>query len=169
MRSSSDDIPQDQRRFDASDVTKSINIIRRLEHLLRKTSRAKYTTQVMGASFSDMSEIVRLTGMDRMTLSPTMIERLSTTSEVDVDENGKMWKNVAEEAVRSFQSSEKAEDPFPIQGPWLSEGPESKLRILEMALEEERTKWMLADALARFTAAEETLKEMAGQAIKSGA
>lgn len=125
----------------------------------------------MGASFSAMSEAVRLTGMDRMTLSPSMIEQLATTSETDVDENGRMWKNVAAEAVAAFEpaSAIDGEDPFSIGGPWLSDGPDSKLDLLKQALEEERTKWMLADALKRFTAAENALKEIAAQAMDAQA
>jgi len=38
-----------------------------------------YKTQVMGASFRNVNQIVRLAGSDLLTISPDLLERLETT------------------------------------------------------------------------------------------
>jgi hypothetical protein len=150
-------------------VNESIFMIQRLQRLLAKPSRReryRYTTEVMGASFLSISEIVRLTGMNRMTLSPTMIEQLATTSLDEKADDGTTWKDIALTALQGFQPTEE-DDPFEgAEGDWLGGNSfDGKQQLLRKALCEYRVCEMLKDALSRFTAAEVRLKRLAEKAL----
>ncbi|MCP4489119.1 MAG: transaldolase [Gammaproteobacteria bacterium] len=58
--------------------------------------RFNYPTIVMGASFRNVGEIIELTGCDRLTISPTLLEHLSTTT-------GALTPRLTPEAARNQQ------------------------------------------------------------------
>ncbi|KAJ1037661.1 hypothetical protein NDA10_005792 [Ustilago hordei] len=132
---------------------------------LRKDD-ARIKTQVMAASFLSIEEVIQLCGLDHQTLGAPIVEGLANT------ELTAAHKRKAEEARGEFGVASDAElEEFGASvaakkaeevgyGGWLKEGSESYRRLAKVLSEDERCKYMLDDALDRFSKAEVNLRQL---------
>ena len=122
-------------------------------------------TLVMAASFLRDQEAIDLCGLDHVTLGAPVIAGLSCTK---VDET---TRQQLEKARASFLPG-NVEEEFTRYGgrqgqldgsEWLREGSELYTQLDRKLREDDRCRFMLADALARFGGAEQDLCELVGQ------
>jgi transaldolase len=120
----------------------------------RKAQGATFDTEVLAASFLTAKEALRLTGIDRQTLSPAVLKQLKETT-VGEEETEIIQTSLA--VLETKQKAIVADQAKPIE--WLEDGSEG-LAKLQKALTGERTTEMLKDALGVFSKAEEGLKDL---------
>ncbi|SOV03063.1 related to transaldolase [Ustilago sp. UG-2017a] len=132
---------------------------------LRKDD-ARIKTQVMAASFLSIEEAIQLCGLDHQTLGAPIVEGLANT-ELTAEHKRKVEEARGEFGVASdaeleeFGASVAAKEAEEVgYGGWLKEGSESYRRLANVLSEDERCKYMLDDALARFSRAEVNLRQL---------
>ncbi|KAJ1032076.1 hypothetical protein NDA13_002451 [Ustilago tritici] len=132
---------------------------------LRKDD-ARIKTQVMAASFLSIEEAIQLCGLDHQTLDAPIGEGLANT-ELTAEHKRKVEEARGEFGVASdaeleeFGASVAAKETEKVgYGGWLKEASESYRRLAKVLSEDERCKYMLDDALARFSKAEVNLRQL---------
>ncbi|KAJ1030657.1 hypothetical protein NDA18_001896 [Ustilago nuda] len=141
-----------------------IPLQRRLLRLRKDDARIK--TQVMAASFLSIEKVIQLCGLDHQTLGAPIVEGLANT-ELTAEHKRKAEEAMGEFGVASdaeleeFGASVAAKKAEEVgYGGWLKEGSESYRRLAKVLSENERCKYMLDDALARFSKAEVNLRQL---------
>ncbi|SPO20533.1 related to transaldolase [Ustilago trichophora] len=123
-------------------------------------------TQVMAASFLRIQEAVELCGLDHVTLGAPIVERLANTELTAEYEQAlkeaRAKFSVADDAeLERYGAVSAAQEAQEVgYGAWLKESAQSYTRLQTVLEQDERCRYMLADALARFTSAEEKLRDL---------
>lgn len=141
-------------------------VIYPLQRCLRRLrqDKAAIPTQVMAASFLSIHEAVKLCGLDHVTLGAPIIQGLAST-ELTAEyahstKEARSKMHVASDAeLDRFGATlaEKEAEELGCGG-WLKQGSRSHARLENALVEDDRCRYMLADALARFTSAERDLR-----------
>ena len=127
---------------------------------------SQIVTQVMAASFLHIDEAVELCGLDHVTLGAPIVEGLANTEVTPAFEaalqkaRGQFYP--ADDAdLEKYGATLAAKEARAVGcGGWLKAGSQSCARLEAALTQDQRCKYMLADALARFTAAEEDLRKL---------
>ena len=115
---------------------------------------------------SDIEEAVQLCGLDHQTLGASIVEGLANT---ELTENYNLAMQEARSKFTIADDAEMEKDGADLAkkeaeqvgyGGWLKQGSQSYQRLERKLTQDERCKYMLADALARFTAAEQGLRKL---------
>ncbi|SPO19651.1 related to transaldolase [Ustilago trichophora] len=132
---------------------------------LRKDNPA-IKTQVMAASFLSIKEAVELCGLDHVTLGAPIVEGLANTELTSeyadaIKKAHAKFSIVDDTELERYGAALAAKEAQEVgYGAWLNEGSQSYARLQTVLERDERCRYMLADALARFTSAEENLRKL---------
>lgn len=174
--SESNQVPTESRLHDTSKP--GIDLVRSLQIQFnrRKESGKERKTQMLAASFLDPQEVTCLIGIDSFTLSASILDALNTSpaTSTSSQEGLKSVKKMDSQSDLNGDGLKRGEltaEELEInkagngKGGWLDEESEAGKSLLK-ALEEERIKWLMEDALSIFDKAEKELRGLAGKNLK---
>lgn len=150
----------------ARSIGETIYPLQRCLRRLRQDN-GEIKTNVMAASFLGFDEAVKLCGLDHVTLGAGIVEALASTSSTPA------FEKAMQEARNQMQTADDAElEQYGATlatteangewgcGGWLKQGSRSYTRLDKVLTQDDRCRYMLADALARFTSAEIELRKL---------
>ncbi|KIS71595.1 uncharacterized protein UMAG_00038 [Mycosarcoma maydis] len=144
-------------------------IIYPLQRCLRRMRQQnnKIKTKVMAASFINAEEAIELCGLDHVTLGAGIVQALATTKLTDgivetMHQASDKMRIAEEKELERYCATLAAIKDGEAQGcgGWLKQGHRSHARLEIVLTQDERCRYMLADALARFTSAEVKLRQL---------
>ena len=132
---------------------------------LRK-GNPEISTQVMAASFLSIDEAVELCWLDHMTLGASIVAELANTKlTAEYADAMQLARSnlysATDELLEHYGAVEAAKEAEQLgYGGWLQPGSRSYQHLNRVLTQDERCRYMLADALARFTRAEQELRNL---------
>lgn len=122
----------------------------------RQFRRRKVATKVLAASLITIEETISLSGVDRATLGPTMLEMLLN------EKDSERFQKLRERAIQSFNPDLQVASDLPLDAHFPLDEPATELKA---ALARPYIRDLITDALAHFTNAEKGLLAIAEKAL----
>lgn len=175
MYSDSHNVPTVSRLYD--DAAPGIQMVKSLQVQIRRRS---VRSRVMASSFLTPIEAMQVCGIDNLTLSPSLLSELAVKpltgtmreirdkslesltvydAEEDPDEPDNEFYHDGEKRGPLSLEEEDVNDAGDGKGGWFDEQSAAGMR-LKKALESERVKWLLNDALTILGKAESDLRDL---------